>query len=249
MKLGSMKAPWGDQVKGSWWKALLIVIVYFVLRVMFESWMYAQGALKVTAEPTLDMLQDPEFLGQVFQVTQVESVVGGILLTLFVIGVSYKVGFRFFQFKTMNWKNILQALGIYLGFFALQIAWGALVTQIAPEYTQPDNQTLVQEMVGNMNLIYAFITVVIIAPIVEEYLLRGLILKYFFTYTPALGFIVSSIIFALLHSPANWIDFTTYFILSACLAGVYWYSRRLEYSIFLHMVQNLIGFLTIISMS
>ena len=56
MKLGSMKAPWGDQVKGSWWKALLIVIVYFVLRVMFESWMYAQGALKVTAEPTLDML-------------------------------------------------------------------------------------------------------------------------------------------------------------------------------------------------
>ena len=75
MKLGSMKAPWGDQVKGSWWKALLIVIVYFVLRVMFESWMYAQGALKVTAEPTLDMLQDPEFLGQVFQVTQVESVV------------------------------------------------------------------------------------------------------------------------------------------------------------------------------
>ena len=71
MKLGSMKAPWGDQVKGSWWKALLIVIVYFVLRVMFESWMYAQGALKVTAEPTLDMLQNPEFLGQVFQVTPV----------------------------------------------------------------------------------------------------------------------------------------------------------------------------------
>lgn len=73
-------------------------------------------------------------------------------------------------------------------------------------------------------------------------------MKYLLPLTPVLGAIVSWVLFtwAHIHAGSSWIDYVLYGILSAGMVLVYWRTRRLEYTILFHMIQNAIGFLQFI---
>lgn len=245
MKWGSLNDPWGDQIKGSWWKAPLLIFVYFYLRLYGELYVMSQSyqELGITIQDTMEMTA--EQTSHLFAIMEWPYFLLALALTLFVVIVSYLLGFRFFNLKTFSLKNLLKTIGIFIGGFILQIALSNLIVNLNPDYVQPINQRFVEEMVRGMNTILMFLNIVILTPIVEEYLLRGLIMKYIFSLMPKLGALVAAVVFALLHSPQNITDFAIYFLLSAVLTGTYWYTRRLEYPIIIHMIQNFLGFLVI----
>ncbi|XJS10408.1 lysostaphin resistance A-like protein [Aerococcaceae bacterium WGS1372] len=240
----SLMEPWPDQVKGSWWKAPLIILVYFVSRMFAEAWVIGKGASNAQIELTVDTISDVDLI-ELMAYASVEYFVQTLLLTLLVILACRFFKFKFFDFKSFTLTNILKAIGFYVVIYLIQIIFTIIITVTAPDYTQPDNQAAVESMVQNMGSILMFINIVILTPITEEYLLRGLIMKYTFSLMPMVGAAVAAIVFTLLHAPANWIDFFLYFILSAGFTFVYWYTRRLEYPIFLHIIQNFIGFMAI----
>ena len=237
--------PWGDKVKGSWWKAILLIVAYFLLRIKLESMILVQGIKMSGQEASISDLQDPikvmTWLGQAQWYYQAAT----LLLLVFIFIGLHVLTFKLFDLKEIKGKLLAWTVLVFCTFFILNIGLSLLITYFQPDYLSPDNQQAVEALVGQMASLGAFVNIVILTPITEEILFRGLIMKYTFPLIPALGALVASLVFTYLHGPANLIDFMIYFILSAGITFVYWKTRKIEYAIFYHMIQNLLAFIQI----
>jgi len=94
--------------------------------------------------------------------------------------------------------------------------------------------------------VFAFLTVVIAAPILEEILFRGVILQGLLkNYSPAKAIIWSAVIFGVAHMNM-WQ--TTGAILAGLLLGwVYWKSNSIIPGMVIHFVNNLVGYIAMIN--
>ena len=108
--------------------------------------------------------------------------------------------------------------------------------------TTTRNQSAINGFVQNSSLISTFFLLVLIAPICEEILCRGIIPKKIFRGREKLGFIVGAIVFALLHTPTNLPSLLIYGGMSTVLTWTAYRTERLEMSILLHMIVNGIVF-------
>ncbi len=91
----------------------------------------------------------------------------------------------------------------------------------------------------NLNTILLFLNAVILAPILEELVFRGLILNSFLKKNKLLGIFISSILFALIHMTV--ISFVTSFLFGLVLSIVF-IRKGIIYSILLHIIYNLVWF-------
>ena len=90
-----------------------------------------------------------------------------------------------------------------------------------------------------------FVMIVILAPVLEEILFRGIILKHLLKVVPPFwAILISALLFGLVH-------FNMWQAIAAVLIGmfmgyVYWRTGSLFTSILLHLVNNLLGFIMIL---
>lgn len=240
-----LTATWQDRVKGSWWKAPLIILGYFYVRLLLELEVIHRGLAATGASIGVDSLTNVNDLMSLMAEAEVfyhlQAI--GTVAAVFVIIKLFKM--KLFSFKSLTWRGLLVTFLMFIAFLLIQIVFGIIIENLVPSYTQPDNQEAVVKMVENMHPWAMFFNIVILTPIIEEILCRGLIMKYTFSLMPVIGGLASMVFFTLLHGPSNGIDFMVYFILSAGITLVYWKSRRLEYAIVFHMLQNFLGFLSI----
>lgn len=83
----------------------------------------------------------------------------------------------------------------------------------------------------------SLITLVVVGPVVEEFLFRGLLLRTWISkWGVRRAIVISSVLFAALH-----VDFLGAFIFSVVVSLSYLWSRRLEVPILIHMTNNLIA--------
>ena len=128
----------------------------------------------------------------------------------------------------------------YLVIFATNLL-GSLLLRLTNEATT-NNQSILNGLVQNSSLISTFFLLVLIAPICEEILCRGIIPKKIFRGKEKLGFVVGAIVFALLHMPTNLPSVIIYGGMSTVLTWTAYKTERLEMSILLHMILNGIAF-------
>lgn len=237
------KQIWSDRVKGSWWKSLIIIVTYLLFRFKFESMALTKGIELSGDSVALTDLQDPMkvmyYMGQSGWYYHGATLA---LLVLLLLGL-YIFKFKLFDLKALKLSLVGWTLATFIAFFILGMVLSVAISYLAPDYQDPLNQQAVEAMVSQMDRYGVFLNIVILTPITEEIILRGLVMKYIFPLTPVIGAIVSAVVFALLHMPGNLIDFLVYFILSAGLTYVYWRTRKIEYPIIYHMIQNGLGFL------
>lgn len=112
------------------------------------------------------------------------------------------------------------------------------------------NQQMLEQMTHNQPL-FSFFMIVVFAPLTEELTFRGMLARYVFPQQDnikqtALFLLVSTIIFALVHFPGTPQQFLVYASLGFSLGLAYISKGGLAYSIALHALNNLIGFLMII---
>lgn len=87
-----------------------------------------------------------------------------------------------------------------------------------------------------------FLMTVIFAPILEELIIRGIILEGFLrNYSPGLSIFLSSLIFGILHF--NLVQFTGAFILGLFIGWVYYQTRNLILPILIHFLNNLLSYI------
>lgn len=91
-------------------------------------------------------------------------------------------------------------------------------------------------MVGDFG-IFSFLTIVIAAPILEEFIFRGIILDGFLkNYSPTKAIVYSSVMFGLIHmNPWQFINAT---IIGAFMAWLYYRTKSILPCIFIHLVNN-----------
>lgn len=158
-------------------------------------------------------------------------------------------------------SNIKNILGIRK--FPLQILLPALILTAGAQYfityiTLPIQSLLIiifgaetatSQMIAPktvMEFIGAFATVCIVAPVVEELLCRGILIKLFERYGTAVALISSSLAFALLHFEARSI---IQLIFIGALFGIFrLYTNSVIITIIMHSFNNLLSLCQIIAL-
>ena len=114
------------------------------------------------------------------------------------------------------------------------------------------NQELLTKISDNINLSYLFFMIVILAPITEEILFRGIPLffkakneKYNSTIYLLIRLFILSLAFGSLHNPKNLVELFAYSSSGFFMGLSVMLTNRLETSIIIHVINNLIGFLAL----
>ena len=162
-----------------------------------------------------------------------------VVLIVFIIG-ARKTQLATFNLSFFKAKDLARLVLSYLVIFATNLL-GSLLLRLTNEATT-NNQSILNGLVQNSSLISTFFLLVLIVPICEEILCRGIIPKKIFRGKEKLGFVVGAIVFALLHMPTNLPSVIIYGGMSTVLTWTAYKTERLEMSILLHMILNGIAF-------
>ena len=215
------KTIWQEVLnRGKW---VLILLVAFVLS------QFPIGLALFLANKQFPILQSGLLVGAL-------SIV---VLIVFIIG-ARKTQLATFNLSFFKAKDLARLVLSYLVIFATNLL-GSLLLRLTNEATT-SNQSILNGLVQNSSLISTFFLLVLIAPICEEILCRGIIPKKIFRGKEKLGFVVGAIVFALLHMPTNLPSVIIYGGMSTVLTWTAYKTERLEMSILLHMIVNGVAF-------
>lgn len=156
------------------------------------------------------------------------------------------VSLRKFGFKPFAVKKAIGYIAAALGLMvAATLAVFAIISIITPDVNLDQAQDVVfTKATAWPEIVLAFVALIIIAPIVEESIFRGLMLPAFAKkFGIVVAAIVTSILFGAVHGQLN-VGIVT-FILGLLLAWVYYKTRSLWPAIILHSLKNLIAFILI----
>ena len=162
-----------------------------------------------------------------------------VVLVVFIIG-ARKTKLATFNLSFFKAKDLARLVLSYLVIFATNLLGSALLRMM--NETTTSNQSILNGLVQNSSLISTFFLIVLVAPICEEILCRGIIPQKIFRGKEKLGFVVGAIVFALLHMPTNLPSVIIYGGMSTVLTWTAYRTERLEMSILLHMILNGIAF-------
>lgn len=152
-----------------------------------------------------------------------------------------KKGITFFSKAPIKLKEILFIVGASIGLIMISGILENVIARLQPAFNT-ENQVGLEGLFSNSSPITMFISVVILAPIIEEVLFRGIFMKVLFAGKDTLGFIVCAVAFTLVHSPTDFYSFLIYFTMALGLGWIYWRTERIEASIFAHFLNNLLAF-------
>ena len=215
------KTIWQEILNRGMW--VLILLVAFVLS------QFPIGLALFLANKQFPILQSGLLVGAL-------SIV---VLIVFIIG-ARKTQLATFNLSFFKAKDLARLVLSYLVIFATNLL-GSLLLRLTNEATT-NNQSILNGLVQNSSLISTFFLLVLIAPICEEILCRGIIPQKIFRGKEKLGFVVGAIVFALLHMPTNLPSVIIYGGMSTVLTWTAYKTERLEMSILLHMILNGIAF-------
>lgn len=162
-----------------------------------------------------------------------------VVLVVFIIG-ARKTKLATFNLSFFKAKDLARLVLSYLVIFATNLLGSALLRMM--NETTTSNQSTLNGLVQNSSLISTFFLIVLVAPICEEILCRGIIPQKIFRGKEKLGFVVGAIVFALLHTPTNLPSVIIYGGMSTVLTWTAYKTERLEMSILLHIILNGIAF-------
>ena len=161
------------------------------------------------------------------------------ILTVFIFS-ARKTEIATFNLSFFKAKDLARLVLSYLVIFTSNLFGSALLRLMNESTTS--NQSTINNLVQNSSLISSFFLLVLIAPICEEILCRGIIPKKIFRGKEKLGYLVGAVVFALLHKPTNLPSLLIYGGMSTVLTWTAYRTERLEMSILLHMIVNGIAF-------
>ena len=185
------------------------------------------------------------------QKTQLESIwstlIVGItstaIVTLFLYGAH--------KSKLLNLKSKLFTINdaprIALSYVAIIVGnmIGAIWLHLLKQ-TTTSNQETINSLISETSLISSFFVIVIVAPLCEEIICRGIIPTKLFEGYERIGYIFGWFLFTIAHIPNNLPSFLIYGWMSAVLTWTAYRTKRLEMSIILHLVNNGVSILLLI---
>lgn len=163
-----------------------------------------------------------------------------LVIAIFLYG-AHKSKLLVFKPKLLTISDVPRIVLSYLTIFVGNLVGGIWLQLI--NQTTTSNQQIINNLVSESTLIGSFFLLVLIAPICEEIICRGIIPTKLFQGYEKLGYVIGWFLFLLAHGPSNLPSFLIYGWMSAVLTWTAFRTRRLELSILVHMVLNSISFI------
>ena len=140
-------------------------------------------------------------------------------------------------FKKITGKNVRFILAAYV---VMILAKGILLTLMTKVYHQTTsaNDKALNALVTDRTAVLMTILVVVLVPITEELLYRGVFTSFFFKKQPFWQVAMSGIIFGLMHSSTNFISALVYVTMVWILAYFYVHTKNLYNSLTLQILNN-----------
>ena len=164
---------------------------------------------------------------------------GNISVVLLLLYYAFNLENKF----VLNKKDIKRTLKYFVAFLPVIFIMSFLCKLMLFEY---EEQKMVVEIKKNFynNLFFNFFLIIIVAPIIEEIVFRGLFYKTLKNFIPFVqASIISSLIFAIIHE--NILSLTILFLLSLYLTWIYERTNSILYSILTHSIFNFLNLLLI----
>lgn len=139
-----------------------------------------------------------------------------------------------------DWKLIGKAL---VFFYVVEIGLSFLNTMIYKQSGTANNDLILSLIKSNPIILGLMsFTMVFCSPVLEELVFRGYLIKGFFPkFKPLIPMVVSGALFSVGHVSSNPISFLIYMSLGMILAYIYLKQDKIEVSIGLHFLNNLIA--------
>lgn len=175
--------------------------------------------------------------------TLIVALISILVIAIFLYG-AHKSKLLLFKPKLLTITDVPRIVLSYLTIFVGNLVGGIWLQLI--NQTTTSNQQIINNLVSESTLIGSFFLLVLIAPICEEIICRGIIPTKLFQGYEKLGYVIGWFLFLLAHMPSNPPSFLIYGWMSAVLTWTAYRTRRLELSILVHMVLNSISFILLI---
>ena len=175
--------------------------------------------------------------------TLIVALISILVIAVFLYG-AHKSKLLVFKPKLLTITDVPRIVLSYLTIFVGNLVGGIWLQLI--NQTTTSNQQIINNLVSESTLIGSFFIIVLIAPICEEIICRGIIPTKLFQGYEKLGYVIGWFLFLLAHVPSNLPSFLIYGWMSAVLTWTAYRTRRLELSILVHMVLNSISFILLI---
>ena len=172
--------------------------------------------------------------------TLIVALISILVIAIFLYG-AHKSKLLLFKPKLLTITDVPRIVLSYLTIFVGNLVGGIWLQLI--NQTTTSNQQIINNLVSESTLIGSFFIIVLIAPICEEIICRGIIPTKLFQGYEKLGYVIGWFLFLLAHMPSNLPSFLIYGWMSAVLTWTAYRTRRLELSILVHMVLNSISFI------
>lgn len=185
------------------------------------------------------------------QKTQLESIWSTVIVGITSTAVVTLFLYGAHKSKLLNLKSKLFTINdaprIALSYVAIIVGnmIGAIWLHLLKQ-TTTSNQETINSLISETSLISSFFVIVIVAPLCEEIICRGIIPTKLFEGYEKIGYIFGWLLFTLAHLPTNPPSFLIYGWMSAVLTWTAYRTKRLEMSIFLHLVINGMSILILI---
>lgn len=148
-----------------------------------------------------------------------------------------------------HWSSKRIGLSI-LGFVAI-MALQIILSIFLTHGQSSNNQELLQKIANKATILF-FIYTAFLAPIFEEFIFRGLFFNIFFTKENKLNFwlgiFFNGFLFGFLHDPSLSKSSVVYITMGMILALVYLKTKDLRYSIIVHILNNCVAVLGMLSL-
>lgn len=168
------------------------------------------------------------------------SLISILVLAIFLYG-AHKSKLLDLKSKLLTINDLPRIVLSYLAIFVGNLIGGIMLQLL--NQTTTSNQQILNNIFSESSLIAMFFLVVLIAPICEEIICRGIIPTKLFQGYEKVGYVLGWLLFLLAHVPSNIPSFMIYGWMSAVLTWTVYSTRRLEMSIAIHMVLNSISFI------
>lgn len=146
---------------------------------------------------------------------------------------------QYFREKVLRVKPVLMISISAVGLYFLAILIAELIAVISPETIESYNELMEMTLGGNELL--AMLAAVILAPVNEECIMRGLILRNLQKYFPDPAVIViQAVMFGIFHM--NWVQGFYVLPIGAALGYVAVKSRSVIPCIYMHLFYNMMSF-------
>ena len=190
---------------------------------------------------TLMLLQKTQ-LGSIWS-SLIVGLVSTAIVTLFLYG-AHKSKLLNLKSKLFSINDAPRIVLSYVAIIAGNII-GAIWLQLLKQ-TTTSNQEAINSIMSESSLISSIFVVAIVAPICEEVICRGIIPTKLFKGYEKIGYVFGWLLFTMAHIPTNPPSFLIYGWMSAVLTWTAYRTKRLEMSIFLHLVINGMSILLLI---